>query len=91
MAGVFDKKVYQGYHECAASEAFFSIKIYSYTHMKLVEYIRETKGELKHVSWPTRRQAIAFTVLVVALSLIVSVYLGVFDAIFSEIVKMIVA
>lgn len=59
--------------------------------MKIVEYLRETKGELKHVSWPTRRQAIAFTVLVIAISIVVSVYLGLFDALFSEGLKLIVS
>ncbi len=59
--------------------------------MKIVEYIRDTKGELKHVSWPTRRQAIAFTVIVIALSLSVSIYLGLLDALFSEVLKLIVS
>jgi preprotein translocase subunit SecE len=57
---------------------------------KLIEYIRDTKGELKHVSWPTRKQAIAFTVIVIAISLIVSIYLGLLDALFSEGLKLIV-
>ena len=59
--------------------------------MKIVDYLRETKGELKHVSWPTRRQAIAFTVLVIVISIVVSVYLGLFDALFSEGLKLIVS
>jgi preprotein translocase subunit SecE len=58
---------------------------------KLTEYIRDTRGELKHVSWPTRRQAIAFTVIVIAISLGVSLYLGFFDALFSEGLKLIVS
>lgn len=59
--------------------------------MKIVEYIRDTKGELKHVSWPTRRQAIAFTMIVIVLSLSVSIYLGLLDALFSEILKLVVS
>ncbi len=59
--------------------------------MKIVEYIRDTKGELKHVSWPTRRQATAFTMIVIVLSLSVSIYLGLLDALFSEILKLIVS
>lgn len=59
--------------------------------MKIVEYIQETKGELKHVSWPTRKQAIAFTVLVILISIAVSLFLGVFDALFSEMLKLIVS
>ncbi|MDD4803799.1 MAG: preprotein translocase subunit SecE [Candidatus Pacebacteria bacterium] len=50
---------------------------------KLSNYILETRGEMKHVSWPTRRQTLLFTVLVIFVSIVVSVYLGLFDYIFS--------
>jgi len=50
--------------------------------MKLIDYIKETRAELKHVSWATRRQAVVFTVLVIAISIGVSLFLGLFDAIF---------
>lgn len=46
---------------------------------RFVNYVRDTRGELSHVSWPTRAQAIAFTVIVIAVSVAVSVYLGFFD------------
>jgi preprotein translocase subunit SecE len=51
--------------------------------MRIVDYIRDTKAELKHVSWPTRRQAIVYTVIVILISVGVSFYLGLFDALFS--------
>ncbi len=51
--------------------------------MKVGEYIKETKVELKHVSWPTRKQALLYSALVIAISLIVAVLLGFFDYIFS--------
>ena len=51
--------------------------------MKLIDYIKDTKGELKHVSWPTRSQAIWFTVIVIAVSLFTAFFLGFFDYIFS--------
>jgi len=50
---------------------------------KLSNYILETKGELKHVSWPTRKQTFMFTVLVIFLSVVISTYLGLFDYLFS--------
>ncbi len=49
---------------------------------KLTEYLKETKGELKHVSWPTKKQAITFTALVVVFSLLMAVFLGAFDFLF---------
>ena len=48
----------------------------------LVEYLKETKAELKHVSWPTRQQTIVFTVVVILISLGVAFFLGLFDFIF---------
>ena len=51
--------------------------------MGLANYIKETQGELKHVSWPTRQQAIAFTAIVVVISVGLSLYLGLLDYVFS--------
>ncbi len=49
---------------------------------KLTDYVKETKGEMKHVSWPTKKETTNFTVLVIALSITVGVMLGVFDFVF---------
>ena len=51
---------------------------------KITEYLKETRGELKHVIWPTRRQTIAYTLIVIILSVLVAYFLGVFDFIFSK-------
>jgi len=50
---------------------------------KLVNYIKDTQGELKHVSWPTQKQTIVFTVLIIVISFIVAALLGIFDFIFT--------
>jgi preprotein translocase subunit SecE len=50
---------------------------------KLSNYITETRGELKHVNWPTRRQAFAYTVIVILISVFVALFLGLFDYIFT--------
>jgi preprotein translocase subunit SecE len=47
-----------------------------------MSYIQETRAELKHVTWPTRRQAIAFTVVVIVVSIGTALYLGLFDYLF---------
>jgi preprotein translocase SecE subunit len=47
--------------------------------MSLITYLKDTQGELKHVSWPTRNQTIAFTMVVVVISVFVSFFLGFFD------------
>lgn len=50
--------------------------------MSFIDYLRETKGELKHVSWPTQRQTILFTLFVVLISIIIAYFLGFFDYVF---------
>ncbi len=54
---------------------------------RFVNYIKDTRAELVHVSWPTRRQAIVFTVVVIVISIITAVFLGFFDYIFSLILQ----
>ena len=51
---------------------------------KTKEYFNEIKGELKHVNWPGRKQTIAYTIFVVALSILLAYFLGIFDFIFSQ-------
>ena len=55
--------------------------------MKFTNYIRETRAELKHVNWPTRSQAIGYTIIVIVFSALVAVLLGAFDFIFSSLLK----
>ena len=51
---------------------------------KITEYLKETKAELKHVIWPSRRQTFYYTLIVIVLSVLVAYYLGIFDFIFSQ-------
>ncbi len=54
---------------------------------RFINYIKDTRGELNHVNWPTRKQAVAFTAITIAISILVSAYLGFFDYIFSLILQ----
>lgn len=49
----------------------------------IINYLREAKGEMKHVNWPSRTQTIWFTVLVIVISVLVAYILGFFDFLFS--------
>lgn len=51
---------------------------------KITQYLKETKTELKHVIWPSRRQTIFYTVIVIVLSMVIAYLLGVFDFIFLQ-------
>jgi preprotein translocase subunit SecE len=43
---------------------------------KLIQYLKETRNELKEVVFPTTSQTITYTVLVIVISIIVAVLLG---------------
>lgn len=49
-----------------------------------INYLKDTMAELKHVSWPTRTQTTVYTVLVVVVSILVAMFIGVFDFGFSR-------
>ncbi len=54
------------------------------THMNnFINYLKDTVAELKHVSWPTPKQATIYSVLVIAISIVVAIYIGIFDFLFS--------
>lgn len=54
---------------------------------RLINYIKDTRAELTNVKWPTRKQTINFTLLVIAISIFVAIYLGAFDMFFAFILK----
>jgi len=45
----------------------------------MFKFLGEVKGEMKHVSWPTKNQAWGYTVLVIIISIFIAIYLGFFD------------
>jgi preprotein translocase SecE subunit len=51
--------------------------------MSFIDYLKDTRAELRHVAWPTQTQTIVFTVLVVVISVFTSLYLGFFDYLFT--------
>lgn len=52
-----------------------------------INYLKDTVAELKRVSWPTNKQALIYTALVVVVSLIVALYIGLFDYLFSNVLN----
>jgi preprotein translocase subunit SecE len=54
--------------------------------MSLITYLKDTQAEMKHVTWPSRQQAIAFTIVVIVISIFVSFFLGFFDYLFKLII-----
>lgn len=50
----------------------------------LFNYLKAVREELRHVTWPTRTQAILYTIFVICISIVVSLILGGFDFIFTQ-------
>ena len=46
---------------------------------KVLDYIRESRAELRKVTWPTKQQLWYSTVIVIVVTLIASAYLGLVD------------
>ena len=51
---------------------------------RLTRYFKETWYELKKVSWPTRREALNLTGMVVAVTLFLAIVLGLMDWLFKS-------
>lgn len=54
---------------------------------KIKKFFEEARVELRHVNWPTRQEAARLTGIVIVLSLLLAVFLGAFDYIFSYLVR----
>jgi preprotein translocase SecE subunit len=58
--------------------------------MKITEYIKETQAEMAHVSWPSRKQAISYSLAVIVVSLGTALILAFFDIIFSRLLTLVI-
>ncbi len=47
--------------------------------MKITQFFRETKGEMKQVTWPSRRHLFLYTAVVIIFSIVLAYMLGAFD------------
>ncbi|OGZ64641.1 MAG: preprotein translocase subunit SecE [Candidatus Staskawiczbacteria bacterium RIFCSPLOWO2_01_FULL_37_25b] len=54
---------------------------------KINSFLREVWVELKRVSWLSRKDLLRYTLIVLAVTIAVSAFLGGLDFIFSEIIK----
>lgn len=58
---------------------------------RVAEYLRDTRGELRKVSWPTRKQATNLTLIVLAVTVAMAIFLGTVDFLFQTLIGLIVA
>ena len=50
----------------------------------LVKYLRETRGEIRKVTWPTREEAWRLTAIVLAVTIASAAFLWFWDTVFSN-------
>jgi preprotein translocase subunit SecE len=50
----------------------------------VTRYFRETIGELRKVTWPTRQEATSLTIVVLIVIAVMSMFLGILDFIYSR-------
>ena len=56
---------------------------------QLFELANEVTAELRKVTWPTRRETMSSTLIVIVCTLISSAFLGLFDGVWSWVTRMI--
>lgn len=54
-------------------------------------FVKEVRSELAKVTWPERADVIRLTAIVIAISLLVGLYLGGLDMIFTEMLKFLIS
>jgi preprotein translocase subunit SecE len=57
----------------------------------MFNYFRDVRSEMRHVAWPSRPLIIAYTAVVVGVSLGVAIYLGLLDYVFRVIIEQIIS
>jgi preprotein translocase subunit SecE len=57
----------------------------------IVRYFKETRAELRKVTWPSRQETINLTVVVLVVTVGMAAYLGFIDYIFSKIVALLIS
>jgi len=57
---------------------------------KVREYFASVRAEVSRVSWPSRREIVTFTVLVIILTLALGIYLGLVDAVLQHLLRLLV-
>ncbi len=56
----------------------------------ITKYLKETKAELQKVVWPSRKEATNLTLIVLAVTLTMSIAMGIIDFVFAKLVSLIV-
>ena len=56
----------------------------------ITRYWKETRGELRKVTWPTREESQRLTIIVIAVTIAFALFLWVFDLLFSNVIQLLI-
>jgi len=51
---------------------------------EIVTFLKEVRLELKKVNWPTKKEALKYTLIVIGVSVTVAIFLGSVDFLFTQ-------
>lgn len=51
-------------------------------------YVTSVRTEIGRVSWPSRKEVVSLTVLIILLAVVLGIYLGLVDVIFQQILRL---
>jgi len=57
---------------------------------RAIEFLTEVKVEVKKVTWPSRKEAMGGTAVVVVVVFLISLFLGIVDSVLSKIVQFLI-
>ena len=66
-----------------AEKAFFETMKIVNLPQKIISFLKEVRLEMKKVNWPTRKETIRYTLIVIGVSVVVAAFLGSLDFIFN--------
>ncbi|MFB6285878.1 MAG: preprotein translocase subunit SecE [Candidatus Bipolaricaulia bacterium] len=52
----------------------------------MTRYAREVRAEFDKISWPSRTETIGFTILVIAMVIVLTIIIFAYDAVFSRVI-----
>ena len=56
----------------------------------LITYLKHVREEFAHIVWPTSRTAVAHTLIVIFIAIVLAILVGLFDYLFSGVVNRII-
>jgi preprotein translocase subunit SecE len=54
---------------------------------KIISFLKDVKVELKKVSWPSRKEATKYTIIVIIISIVTAAFLGGIDYLFAVLIE----